>query len=317
MSPNRLKSDPAENNEHVKKQEVKETKNRILNELGSFGVNVKYFTYQLIKDLNKLHPTEAVLKAIYDRLVTLGFKSKDMYQQTLAKTDHPREVLLRKINSLVSGTPFPDSNERAYHFKLEIDKDEKTIEYSKSFMDRAMTKADNAIKAMGDTGQSFGRFLVNPGSALREKEVDTDRIFAHIKELDIPNFTINADGSVITENYRGEVNLGDTQRMRGQAGFELIDQIDHEESLRAAARAVGKLHKEKAVGLGECTIQKWKVSLAGNKVTGARPTLPDTVYHKNVPPEIQKAMDLIDFLFSEGSAAWQMVPKEKVEHPIL
>jgi len=248
------------------------------------------------------HPDEdpKVLEKAIGLLEGWGFRRIDNDRRTIVAETKP-DKQAAEINELVTQGKMPTINYKSnvglYGFKV------KPVEGGILYMKplAVVNRIENRLRVSGDRG---GRVLDFFRKGVRRR-ANLKEVKANINELGLDNyFTMTEEG--IIETTRDISNglmltdlFGEPKNPEDKA---FLSQFDSKEAVKAAAGMVAKVHTESKRGIGELLTNDVIFNVQEGKMENPRLSLPDLKYHQGIDALEQQATDILDFVFSVGSA---------------
>lgn len=242
-----------------------------------------------------------------EQLKKWGYKVNDIDRGSLA-LENDADKKAADVHELVRKGALPTlaykSNVGIYGFESRVVGDR--MEYKKSAMDKIIDLFENLLRTADDTGGNIFAALFKKGM---RKKADENGIEKNIRELGLSSHfdLVRAGGAVTvrekTEDYKKGALLDDL--LRKGASDSYLKNFDGVAAIKAATQMVADVHAKSNRGIGELLGNDIVLQVKDGQIKGARLTLPDMDYESHVAVDEQKAMDLLDFCFSVGSAGMQ------------
>ena len=251
-----------------------------------------------LKEGLKLENDPQVLGLIAEKLKNLGFEVADINRETLV-VESQVDLALADINELITSgkevtTSYP-SNVGIYHWKVEADSGERV--YKRTSVGSFTAGVESLLMKYDDLGGSaIGTLFSKP---IRVK-ANEEQVRLNVRRLGINEFNIEEGIKEDVSDIQSGFMLDDLLRLRDKHPF--LQKFDRLEAISAAAKTINDVYSGHEGGVGELLANDFVMKVKDGKIIGCRLTIPDSVYHVDVPDLTQKAYDLADFCFSVASA---------------
>ncbi len=299
--------------------------------LDRFGVNTgpnkvteahKKSLVRLLSTMDLTNPNEKpeenvrVLRIVEEELKRKGYTMTPIDYQSLQNETAAEEKAAR-VNSLARKENMPTkkyrSNVGIYGFSTVIAGSR--MSYFKTAMDKIMDKISDLLTTAGDSGGNIFEALFK--KPIRKK-ADEQALARNVRDFGLDkHFTVTPGGRVHEdiEDVKKGAFLDDVLRLRKRHPH--LQKMDPDKALAIATKMVAEAHRKGNRGIGELLATDIVLQVDENgQVKGSRLALPDMVYSDDISVLEQKATDLSDFLYSVGSAGFQLGSARQAEKNI-
>ncbi len=239
------------------------------------------------------------LDAAIKQLDLLGLKTKtDIHRESLV-IENEADKKTAEIHERVRRGKLPtlayETNTGIYGFAAEVLGNLSLLVYSKDLKAKVLDAIENL----------FFRKVNKKGTM--------EQVARNINELGLRkffDFEVGPNGKVPqvrekTEDYQEGFILDDLLRLRDTKGREYLKKFDPRSAIAETVKMVDQVHQKAGRGIGELGAQDVVMQVKNGVLVGSRLTIPDTVYHPSMEVLEQKSWDIVDLLFSVGTAGFQ------------